>query len=101
MIHPDPEFAGQLAEQDIESPRVHVHRFDPHMCVIEISGPGYREFFCIVTTAKTITVMTFDPSDESSDGPHLHHIPRPYGWNTDVEAEEMLLLVWQATGYER
>lgn len=101
MIHPDPEFTGRSVEQDVEAPRVQIFRFGQQMCVIELSGPGYREFFCIVTAAKTITVMAFDPSGESSGGPRLHHIPRPYGWNPVTDAEEMLLQVWQATGYER
>lgn len=101
MISPEPESTGGSSEQGVEAPHTQIVRLDAKMCIIESSGPGYREFFCVVTTAKTITVMAFDPSDEFSDGARLHHVPRPYSWNPGADAEEMLLQVWQAIGTQR
>lgn len=83
------------------APRLTSLRPDPAVVVLDAEAMGYHEVFCVVATAETLTVLAYEPTDETSDLPRLHHVPKPYGWRNDVTDEEMLVQLWQAIGHQR
>jgi hypothetical protein len=48
-----------------------------------------------------VSVTAFDPTDKSWDQPRLYLLPRPTDWKDDASDEELLIQVWQLTGYPR
>ena len=49
----------------------------------------------------TVALTMFDPSDKAYPEPQTFTFARPYGWDTELEAEEALIQVWEAVGVRR
>lgn len=76
-------------------------RIVPNFSVLEVRGPSYLELFSIITTSDSVNITALDVTDLSYEKPRIYQVPKPYGWNIDADAEEMLIQVWQITGTQR
>lgn len=76
-------------------------RVVPNFSILEARGPSYLEFFSIITTNDSVNITALDVTDSSYERPRIYQVPKPYGWNINAQAEEMLIQVWQITGTQR
>jgi len=72
---------------------------DENVSFIAVQWPGYHEFFCVMTSTDTVTILSFEPSDDAV--PRIHQVPRPYRWDPGAADDDMLLQIWQVTGHQR
>lgn len=102
MTAPAPlEADGARPDATPAAPAVTALRPEPQLVVLDVRAAGYRELFCVVATDETLTVLAYEPTAGWIDAPRIHHIPKPYGWSNDADAEELLLQLWQTIGYQR
>lgn len=80
---------------------IRYERLEARVALLEVTAPGYQEFFFCVSGRDTVTVTAFDPSDASWDQPRIYHLPRPSDWLSDTSAEDLLLQIWRLTGHSR
>ena len=75
----------------------------PHERVIlfEVGLSDYHEFFFVAVGDKSVSITSFDPSDETHLEPQTFVFAKPYGWDTALDGDEALLQVWQAVGVQR
>jgi hypothetical protein len=81
--------------------RVSVIRPQSRVAFMEVSSPGYQEFFFVVAGDKTISIVAFDAFDEGYQEGRVWVCPKPHEWSMDVTEEEFLIQVWQTLGVQR
>lgn len=96
-----PHAEGPPNQRALGAPSVVATRPDPHVVLLEATAMGYQEVFFIVATSEMLTVVAYEPSDDTLDAPRIHHVPKPYGWSNDVPDDELLVQLWQAIGHQR
>lgn len=81
--------------------QVRTTRPDPRVTLFDVSLSGYREFFFVAVGEKSLSVTSFDVTDETHLEPQTFVFAKPYGWDTELEGDEALLQLWQAIGVQR
>jgi hypothetical protein len=76
-------------------------RPDPKVTLFDVSLSDYHEYFFVAVGEHSVSITTYDTSDESYPEPQSFTFAKPYGWRTDLPDEEALLQVWQAVGVQR
>lgn len=64
--------------------------------MIEVTSPNHQEFFSVSEGDRTLAVTVLDVTNPTYSEPRSYSIEKPPGWRTDVQAEELLLSIWNA-----
>ncbi|GAC1373795.1 MAG: hypothetical protein NVSMB4_00740 [Acidimicrobiales bacterium] len=80
------------------APRTTSQSLAPGFTVVDTRALDYRELFCVISTADTVTVVAFDPSGDSHASPRIYHVGRPIEWRDDATDEDMLFQIWRLGG---
>lgn len=64
--------------------------------MIEVTSPNHQEFFSVSEGDRTLAVTVLDVTNPTYSEPRSYNIEKPPGWRTDVQAEELLLSIWNA-----
>jgi hypothetical protein len=88
--------SGRVGGWDVRTTRP-----DPRVMLFDVSLSEYREFFFVAVGEKSVSITSFDVSDETHLEPQTFVFAKPYGWDTELEGDEALLQLWQAIGVQR
>lgn len=69
--------------------------------LFDVSLSDYHEFFFVAVGDKSLSVTSFDVTDETHREPQTFVFAKPYGWDAELEGDEALLQLWQAIGVQR
>jgi hypothetical protein len=78
-----------------------MNRPHPAVTLLEVSLPGYREFFSVTEGCATLAITTIEAGEDAHYEPQVFVFAKPYGWRNDLDGDEALMQVWQAVGVQR
>ena len=78
-----------------------VTRFGSRAVALEVSLGEYREVFFVLSGDHTVTVASIEDDQPGQLEPQVFVFAKPYGWTTDMEAEDLMTQVWQVVGVQR
>jgi hypothetical protein len=78
-----------------------VHRVGNRAVMLDVQLAGYHEVFFIVTGDRSVVITMMDEGDRTHPEAQVFVFAKPYGWDLDCPADELLLRVWAAVGVQR
>lgn len=86
------------------SGRSHVVKFtrhSEHALAMEVGLGEYREVFFVLVGERSVAISSFDETDPTHPEPAVFVFPKPYQWSLDLDDDELMVQIWQATGVQR
>jgi len=82
-------------------PVVKSTRHSEHALAMEVGLGDYREVFFVLIGERSVAISSYDETDPTHPEPAVFVFPKPYQWSLDLDDDELMVQIWQATGVQR
>ncbi len=82
-------------------PVVKFTRHSEHALAMEVGLGDYREVFFVLIGERSVAISSYDETDPTHREPTVFVFPKPYQWSVDLDDDELMVQIWQATGVQR
>jgi hypothetical protein len=91
---------------DLGTLSLKITRPEPRVALMEVTSPGYQEFFYVVAGERILTVTAFEATDPIHPEPRVQVLRKPHDWDmsvadvasTGVDDQDLLLRIWEVVG---